>query len=143
MAKTGTMRKRKLRILVIEDSELRAGFLSSKFSGHEVEVVSEPRSAVEALKQTRYDLVFLDYDLTAAPSEMLIEEGTGIYVAKRLRKTINKSTPVIIHSMNIKAAEYMVGLMDNAVMIPFHRLREKLESENIERLIERTTKRNP
>ncbi len=140
MAETETMRKMELRILVIEDSELRAGFLSSKFSGHEVEVASEPRSAVEALKQTRYDLVFLDYDLTAAPSQMLIEKGTGVYIAKRLRETINKSTPVVVHSMNIRAAEYMVGLMENAVMIPFNRLREELERGGPTAFLERIPK---
>ena len=137
MTKTGTIRKRNLRILVIEDSELRGQFLSDKFSEHEVQVVKEPLAAVESLNHAKYDVVFLDYDLTAAPSQTLIEKGTGIYVAKRLCETINKSTPVVVHSMNIRAAEYMVGLIENAVMMPFNRLREELEKNGAAAFLQR------
>lgn len=140
MAKGETVREKKLRILVIEDSELRAEFLIDKFNRFEIRVVKDPLEGVKALRQGKYDLIFLDYDLASAPTADLIENGTGIYVAKRLRETINKLTPVVIHSMNIKAAEYMVGLMEKAVMIPFHRLREELERNEIAAFLQKLLK---
>ncbi len=141
MAQTGTVGKKRLRILVVEDSALRSQFLSDKFSEQAVQIVEEPLAAVELLNHANYDVIFLDYDLTAVPSQALVEKGTGIYVAKRLSETINKSTPVVVHSMNIRAAEYMVGILENAVMIPFNRLREELEKNRVAAFLQRVLKK--
>lgn len=140
MAKSGVVKKNR-RVLVLDDSELRSRFLSDQLSESEVQVLRDPVAAVEALKNARYDLIFLDYDLTSVPSQTLVENGTGIFVAKRLSQTINKSTPVVVHSMNIRAAEYMVGLMGNAVMIPFNRLREELERDGPRAFLQRILKK--
>lgn len=141
MIRTGTVREKRLRILVVEDSELRSQFLSDKFSEHDVQVVKDPLAAVEFLNHAKYDVIFLDYDLTAVPSQALLEKGTGIYVAKRLSETINKSTPVVVHSMNIRGAEYMVGILENAVMVPFNWLREDLEKNEVSAFFQRVLRK--
>lgn len=123
-----------LKILVIEDNDSRAQFIANKLKPHEVNVLKDPVSSVEALRSVKYDLVFLDYDLTTSPASRLIEKGTGIYIAKRLSETINKFTPVVVHSMNIKAAKYMVGLMENAVVFPFAQLRFELDAGDTNKL---------
>lgn len=119
-----------LNILVVEDNDLRAQFLTDKLEPHRISIFKDPVSAVNTLCTIKYDLIFLDYDLTSVSSSTLTENGTGIYVAKRLNETFNRSTPIIVHSMNIRAAEYMVGLMENARMIPFARLREELGAKD-------------
>lgn len=130
-----------LNILVVEDNDLRTQFLVHKLRPHQVSIIKNPVSAVDALRTIKYDLIFLDYDLMSVPSSNLIENGTGIYVVKKLDGTINKSTPVIVHSMNIKAAEYMVGLMENAYIIPFVRLRGELETKNVNEFIQSVAKK--
>lgn len=129
-----------LSILIIEDNQQRTDFLVGKLIGHNVQVIKDPLAAVECLSHDKCDLIFLDYDLTSVPSSRLIENGTGIYVAKRLPETINKSTPVVVHSMNIKAAEYMTKIMDRSLMIPFHRLREELEKDGAAAFLQRIMK---
>lgn len=106
-----------MRILIVEDSEVRTDFLLRQCAGHEVTVATTAQGAIEILEGTPFDLLFLDHDL----AEPL---GNGMDVARHLRKTGCEATPTIIHSMNIPAAKAMASLLPRSRVYPFFVLKE-------------------
>ncbi|NUN93380.1 MAG: response regulator [Verrucomicrobiae bacterium] len=106
-----------MRILIVEDSETRLAFFRRQCDGHELAVADTAQGAIELLGKTEFDLVFLDHDL-AEPI------GTGRDVALHLRTSGRLKTPVIIHSMNLGAAEAMVRLLSRARAHPFALLKD-------------------
>ncbi|MDG2385756.1 MAG: ATP-binding protein [Pirellulaceae bacterium] len=74
-----------MRILLVEDSEVSQMFADGLLSmqGHDVKIVSDGRSAVEAVKATEFDLVLMDIELP---------EMDGYDAAREIRRWEQPST---------------------------------------------------
>jgi len=125
------------RIFILEDCPERVEWFKSIFVPFNIEVVVTHQTgrAIEILSQTKFDLIFLDHDLEdeyyCAPhpytEQESPEELTGLYVAKKLRDTVNQETSCIIHSMNpVGSAKMLEAHPFNTYHVPFHLLKDNL-----------------
>lgn len=109
-----------MKILVLEDNEERRVFFKKALFGTETDYVVDANSCIEKINTVKYDLLFLDHDLGGKVFVNPHEENTGYQVALALKNSLNKKTPVIIHSWNRPASikmNYEIG--KHAVWIPF------------------------
>lgn len=131
------------KVFVLEDAKDRIDFFTEIFGNISYFITAKVDVAIKSLKETKFDLIFLDHDLeeilpTDGTRPMLNwddydkteEEKTGLHVARILRDTINCETPCIIHSMNpIGASDMMKAHPFNSFAIPYHQLRKCFEKE--------------
>jgi CheY-like chemotaxis protein len=130
-----------MRILFLDDMQVRHDAAARWFEGHELVPVYTAHAAIEALGGPKFDVVFLDHDLAEEHyltlSEGLSEErmpgmkeyapGTGMDVAVFLtnQKRVdapNLPTLVIVHSWNPHRARQMTHIMVQAGL-PAHYIR--------------------
>ena len=106
-----------MRVLLLEDNEFRIKFFMEKVGfNNSLEVVDNATKAIELLKNTLFDCIFLDNDLG-------IGNGEGVDVAKFLHSSpdnLNNQSIIIIHSWNKPASEAMKINLPNAVLFPFN-----------------------
>jgi hypothetical protein len=129
-------------IFILEDNEDRINWFKQIFSFVPTLFITKKIDiALMALNLHKYDILFLDHDLyenydpTLYTGEPLALELTGLYVAQKLRDTINKDTLCIIHSMNPTGSTNMIHAHPfNTVHIPYHILRDSLEIEELNEL---------
>jgi len=109
----------KYNILILEDDENRMVEFYDRFKGAEsadVEfLINHAETAEEAinfLKSTTYDLIFLDHDLGGETYVDVNNKNTGSEVARFMNESeIEFNGNIIIHSMNDIAAENMLKLI--------------------------------
>ncbi len=123
-------------VFILEDDEGRIDFFNEVFKDCDMFITKKVQVAKKALKQTKFDIIFLDHDLedfsiiTDERIREITEEETGVAVAKMIRDTINRETPCIIHSMNPVGASAMVKAHPfNTAHIPFYMLRDSFKEE--------------
>ncbi len=108
---------RRLRILLAEDNQINAVLATAliKRAGHHVDVAVNGMEAIDALKRTAYDLVFMD---------MHMPEMDGIEAARRIRALgppISR-TPIVALTANAMPSDRMKCLaagMDDFLPKPF------------------------
>jgi len=96
-----------MKALILEDDKRRILWFEEKLKDAEADFTVKAKKCIELLKKNLYDIIFLDHDLDGkifVPSE---KSNTGYQVAKVIPETINKNTPVVIHSYNPDGAEKM------------------------------------
>lgn len=103
-----------MRVLVVEDDRMIAKGLETALrqDGHAVDGVSDGRSAAEALRTSRFDLVLLDLGLP---------ERSGLEVLRELRGR-GDATPVIIVTARDEVQSRIAGLdagADDYIIKPF------------------------
>src|SRR6202044_2958015 len=103
-----------MRVLVVEDDRMIAKGLHTalKQDGYAVDGVSDSRSAAEALRSSRFDIVLLDLGLP---------ERDGLDVLRELRRR-NDATPVIILTARDEVQNRIAGLdagADDYIVKPF------------------------
>src|SRR5438067_5619877 len=79
-----TPRRAPLRVLLLDDDELRHEWFTRRFAGDELHIVVEPNAAIELLGANVYDAIFLDHDLLPEHYQAIEpkdEERTGYAVA--------------------------------------------------------------
>ena len=74
-------------------------------------VCNNAEIAVSILKAFKFDLLLLDHDLDGRVFVRSHESNTGYQVAKVIKKTLNSTTPVIVHSYNKADADKMINVL--------------------------------
>lgn len=105
-----------IKIYVLEDDKYRIDYFKQFFVGFDIDFTDIASQAIIDLKNQRYDFIFLDHDLGTE-----IENNNGEFVCRNLIHSVNKSTQIIIHSMNPVGAQNMFNSMksDMCVIAPF------------------------
>ena len=108
------------RILVLEDDENRVKQFKNNFALMEEPVnavfVDNAPECILHIKEEKFQIIFLDHDLGHQIFVDQTEENTGSGVARWMSKNFdhpNMETPIIIHSLNYGAAQYMLDLIPN------------------------------
>jgi CheY-like chemotaxis protein len=101
-----------MKIFVLEDdTEYRIPQFQELFAAHNLVYAVDSGQALEALRQQKFDLIFLDHDLGGQLYVDSRRHNTGYQVAAGLRKTINAETNVVVHSWNPAGAENIAKLL--------------------------------
>ena len=113
--------KKRFCILIIEDDHRRIRWFNNQLTGHcDLDVFENAELGIKAVKENKYDIIFLDHDLGGrifVPSD---DPNTGYQVAKTLKESLNKDTRVIVHSFNPEGVDKIVSAIGkNAVKKPF------------------------
>lgn len=118
-------------VLILEDAPERVDWFKKTFDFVDdllLFITKDTDIAFLRLLDTKFDIIFLDHDLDEAKVGVQNYEDTGLFIADRLKTTINKETTCIIHSMNPIGAALMVKAHPfNTAHIPFSMLHDSLE----------------
>lgn len=125
------------KVFVLEDSEERIEWFQRTFKDSEVLLITKkPGTALTALNDITFDIIFLDHDLEDTAYEAFAggkdprKELTGLHVAEGLSNTLNRNTMCIIHSMNPIGSSKMIAAHPfNTLSIPFFRLVDMVETK--------------
>ena len=120
-----------MKLFILEDDPSRIVRFKKMFGNdHEMTFTEHAEEALNILKEEEFDVIFLDHDLGGRQMVLSEEEDTGYQVAKRMDKTVNKETIVIVHSHNPVGATNMVNVLTNGVRrvyrLPFGMIDETL-----------------
>jgi len=98
-----------IKAFILEDSEERAKTFRSALEGWDITLCSACVDALKHIMETKFDIIFLDHDLGGKVFvPQTDKEASGYPVAQAIPGSINKETPVVVHSWNIPAAKSMV-----------------------------------
>ena len=118
---------KKMKIFILEDDPRRMVYFRKEFEnyGHSITWKETADEAIEHLKNhyDEYSNIFLDHDLGGQVYVDSNEHNTGHTVAKWIAENTNGPYDhIVIHSMNIPAAERMRMLLEDSNAVPFHML---------------------
>jgi CheY-like chemotaxis protein len=102
-------------ILLLEDNLERVHVFKTSLLDHHLDWVICSRDAIELLKFSNYDLIFLDNDLW--DKEGYDPDNCGMQVAEYIRDN-NIKSKVIVHSCNVPIAMKMTFMIPQASYIP-------------------------
>jgi CheY-like chemotaxis protein len=106
-----------MRILVLEDQQVRIDSFRVGLAKHDVTYTDKAQEAIELIKRRNYDLIFLDNDLGDG-------NGEGLEVATYLQSRYKKSKRqpiIVIHSWNVVASNKINSKLPRAVQVPFNK----------------------
>lgn len=109
-----------MRILVLDDDEIRHEQFRDNLKEHSVVHVYTAEEAGEALAKEKFDLVYLDHDLQDFqnnPSGYGVVEQTGMDVARYIARYLapqKHPSKVIVHSWNVSGGPRMVSVLRDA-----------------------------
>lgn len=123
------------KVFILEDAKDRIKYFNKLFSDKvELTITKRAGIAINELRDTKYDLIFLDHDLDEIniynenDEAILKNHNNGYEVAKSLRDSVNKYTQIIVHSLNpVGAANIIQAHPFNIVHIPMHLLINNIE----------------
>lgn len=106
-----------MKIFVLEDDPYRTNKFTDIFLGNAILITPDADIAIRAIEKEKHDIIFLDHDLGLK----LSKEKTGYTVARTIKDTINRETPVVIHSFNpVGVKNIQSVLVDNPTIVaPF------------------------
>ena len=109
-----------MKILVLEDNEERIKYFKEHLSeGCDLDIVKTSKEAISKLKESLWDIAFLDHDLGDQVYQES-KEDTGFEVAQYLSSNPERMpAKVIIHSWNAQGALNMKKLLPSAIYAPF------------------------
>jgi len=114
-----------MRILVVEDNLERIQWFRTEFDPHFVTVAMDAKTGIACVQEELVDLICLDHDLGGQVFADSHAQNTGYQVAKAIVNSINKDTPVIVHSWNIAGAKNICSILKQAVYKPFGTFKKK------------------
>jgi CheY-like chemotaxis protein len=132
-----TPRRPSMRVLLLDDDELRHEWFARRFADDELDIAVEADAAIKLLGAHAYDAIFLDHDLlpehyrTIEPTD---EERTGYAVAAWLatRTDVQPAATIIVHTRNADGALKMVQTMRaagrRAEYVPWPQLPEQIRN---------------
>lgn len=102
-----------MKILFLDDNKYRHQIFQQNIGVNIVDHVYTADDALLSLRNNVYDVIFLDHDLDERTNNILVEdEQDGRYVCREMIKLpIDRSTPVIIHSLNYTGAMSMIDTL--------------------------------
>jgi hypothetical protein len=134
-----------MRIMFLDDCPERTRTFLAHASAHEVDVVSTADAAISTLGEGRYDLIFLDYDLSNTKARGQVARN-GIDVARALQgMTHLAGARVFVHSMCDEARAAMKDILrlQYQVHLPEELGRECLWEVPIDSLLRATAAGGP
>jgi CheY-like chemotaxis protein len=109
-----------MNILIVEDNEDRIKWFETEFKGiAALTVVKTAEKGKYYVNLQKWDVIFLDHDLGDRVYVNSEDENTGYQVAKEIVKSINKDTPIVVHSYNPAGVKNIMGILKHAAAIPF------------------------
>lgn len=105
-----------MRILFLDDNRFRHEAMQKNSIGFSVTYVFNADQAIKAMRDSEFDLIMLDHDLDET-QENLILEGVqdGRYVVRWMVSSgRHKTTPVVVHSLNLAASEQMRDMLKSS-----------------------------
>jgi len=102
----------------IEQFEKRIAELNSIGESASMIVTKHAYDAINALKNYKFDLIFLDHDLNGKQMNY-DEEDCGTVVAKHIEENPLTGVKVLIHSLNFPASERMKSMIPGSIQRPF------------------------
>jgi len=110
-------------ILILEDNiERMVEFRKRMIEiGSQFHWTNNAKECIRLIETNKYDLILLDHDLGGEIFVDINKENTGSTVARWMSNypnNLNKDTPVIIHSHNYPAAQYMMSRIKKAIYVP-------------------------
>lgn len=123
-----------VKILILEDDPNRVDiFRATLGDRHSLAFAETAAAAIAAINSTPFDVIFLDHDLGGQTYVAESDENTGSEVVRHLAYACGggRETPIIIHSMNLPAAQAMQKNLlaagyRHVYQIPFSKLTEYL-----------------
>lgn len=108
-----------MRVLILEDDDLRCQAFRRRFSGHEVVViVRAAQDAIRLLREQVWDLLCLDHDLGDCETPGS-SPGTGYEVAEWIAEHEDRRPArIVLHSFNPVGVANMKRALGNAVIAP-------------------------
>lgn len=122
-----------LRCLVLEDDSNRIKEFNKRLRDTRIcftSYVDTAELAIQKLKESDYDIIFLDHDLGGETYVDTNNKNTGSEVARWISKNPIKGL-VIVHSLNKPAADGMVSLIPGAIHFPFVWTEENFKRINL------------
>jgi len=113
-----------MRILLIEDQEVRIAWFKKKFKDHTLIIAKSRQEAEEIFEMGMpYHMAFLDHDLEEINPTPDKTTSALIKQNERVREVLNNLLDgVIIHSINYDGAQNIKSLLPKAQVIQYHKL---------------------
>ena len=98
-----------MKILIVEDDMERMKVFRWMFEDHKLYTTDKADEAIYLIDDIRYDYIFLDHDLGGKEAGYMhhMEPNTGYRVCKYIPESVNKNTPILIHSWNPYGSDLM------------------------------------
>lgn len=107
-----------MRVLILEDDINRIKQFKKKFIDHDVTICYEPKEAIRKLKDSNWDILYLDHDLD--DDHVVPGEHTGYEVAEWLSKNIDRCpAEIYVHSLNRYGRKKMIEILPQSVLAPY------------------------
>src|SRR5258706_1381132 len=111
-----------MNILVLEDNSHRITFFQNALKKHKVTVCRHARTAIRALKDGPFDLIFLDHDLRREPVDP-DDENCGSEVARFITDHDIECPCIILHTENRIGREALESILPHSQSIPYSKLK--------------------
>jgi CheY-like chemotaxis protein len=112
-----------MNILLLDDSAHRISFFQTALSKHKLTICRHARSAIKALKDTTFDIIFLDHDLRDKPVD-LDDENSGSEVARYIADHEIACQCIILHTENRIGQQSMETILPQAQSLPYGKLKK-------------------
>ena len=111
-----------MKVLVLDDSRQKQFEQRLSSVGlTDVVYTASASQCIKVLGDQRFDLIFLDYDLTFLEIDKPSSENTGAVVARWLsehKMNPNHNAHIIIHSVDPYGSHYMKDFLPRAIIMP-------------------------
>jgi hypothetical protein len=123
-----------IRVFLLDDDERRHRWFENRFKGDRLDTAVNVEKALELLKASTYDAIFLDHDLLPEHynSDTTDDERTGYAVALWLaaNSDLHRASTIVVHTRNADGAMRMVEELRragrSAEYVPFPLLAERI-----------------
>jgi CheY-like chemotaxis protein len=112
-----------MNILLLDDNSHRIAYFQSALKGHKVVVCRHARTAIHALKESPFDVIFLDHDLRGEPADP-DDENCGSEVARFIADRDIPCKQIILHTENRIGRESMETILPQSQSIPYSKLKK-------------------
>jgi CheY-like chemotaxis protein len=107
----------------LDDNSHRITFFQNALKQHKLTVCRHARTAIRALKDTPFDLVFLDHDLRSEAVDP-DDENCGSEVARFIADHDIDCPYIILHTENRTGRESMEAILPHSQSIPYGKLKK-------------------
>ncbi|MEP7287356.1 MAG: response regulator [Chloroflexota bacterium] len=112
-----------MNILLLDDNSHRITFFQNALNPHKVTICRHARTAIRALKDTSFDIIFLDHDLHSEPADPE-DENCGSEVARFIADHDIDCPCIILHTENWTGRESMESILPHSDSIPYGKLKK-------------------
>jgi DNA-binding NarL/FixJ family response regulator len=130
-----------MNILLLDDDSHRTAYFRGALSKHKLTVCRHARSAIRALKETSFDIIFLDHDLSGEPVDP-DDTNCGSEVARFIADHEIECSCIILHTENRVGRESMESVLPQSHSIPYSKLK-KVGLHAIVKKVTNSTKEPP